>query len=343
MAGAIAAGVARFIVMLSAQTDVFGVGTTVIVGSRLVAASCVMPGWIVPGGGLAGISGVESVKAAPLVGGPPGVELHMVVDEVPTGDTGDMVPVVLATRDVGIVPKGVDDAVVVDGVIAAVPRAMDVETVPDAIDTIGTDGMVMGVKGRGGTVGGCGAGMVVPKISVMNDVAGCADSVRYGAVPLAVVDAEEAANTAGIVGAAKTDGSGPVALPVADVTETAGVPGAICPIGAAQVTTVPGVVGSDANGTGANVVPGVPGSVTAENGLGPLSGDVTIVPGVVGRPMAVVPIVETCARQALEPASRAAIVNSKRRIASSPPPALPNQVALFVPRPCCLPPSPPSD
>jgi hypothetical protein len=50
LAGAVAAGVVRFIVMLSAQTDVFGVGTTVIVGSRLVAASCVMSGWIVPGG-----------------------------------------------------------------------------------------------------------------------------------------------------------------------------------------------------------------------------------------------------------------------------------------------------
>jgi len=34
LAGAIAAGVVRFIVMLSAQDGVFGVGTTVIVGSR---------------------------------------------------------------------------------------------------------------------------------------------------------------------------------------------------------------------------------------------------------------------------------------------------------------------
>ena len=194
-------------------------------------------------------------------------------------------------------------------------------------------------------MGGGGAGMVVSNISVMNDVAGWADSVRYGKPSLAVVDAEELAGAASNVGVAETAGSDPVVPTMADmdVTETAGVPGAICPIGAAQVTTVPGVVGSDANGTGANVVPGVPGSVTAENGLGPLSGDVTIVPGVVGRPMAVVPIVETCARQALEPASRAAIVNSKRRIASSPPSAPPNQVALFVPRPCCLPPIPPSD
>jgi hypothetical protein len=52
LAGAIIPGVARFIVVLSAQADVFGVGATVIVGSRLVATSCVISGWIVPGGGL---------------------------------------------------------------------------------------------------------------------------------------------------------------------------------------------------------------------------------------------------------------------------------------------------
>jgi hypothetical protein len=39
LAGAIVPGVARFIVMLSAQADVFGVGTTAIVGSMLVVAS----------------------------------------------------------------------------------------------------------------------------------------------------------------------------------------------------------------------------------------------------------------------------------------------------------------
>jgi hypothetical protein len=33
-----------------------------------------------PGGGLFGMSGVESGNAAPLVGGPPGVELHTVID-----------------------------------------------------------------------------------------------------------------------------------------------------------------------------------------------------------------------------------------------------------------------
>jgi hypothetical protein len=84
-----------------------------------------------------------------------------------------------------------------------------------------------------------------------------------------------------------------------------------------QVTTVPGVVGSDASGIGASVVSAVPGWVVAENGLGPFSGDVTIVPGVDGRPMAVLPMVETCARQTLQPASKMAVdVNSKRRIAN---------------------------
>jgi len=66
LAGVIISGVARFIVVHSAQADVFGVGATVIVGSRLVATSCVISGWIVPGGRLVEISGVESRKAAPL-------------------------------------------------------------------------------------------------------------------------------------------------------------------------------------------------------------------------------------------------------------------------------------
>jgi hypothetical protein len=44
LAGAIVLGVARFIVMLSAQADVFGVGATIIVGSMLVLASSVTAG-----------------------------------------------------------------------------------------------------------------------------------------------------------------------------------------------------------------------------------------------------------------------------------------------------------
>ena len=278
-----------------------------------------------PGDGLLGTSGVESGNAAPLVGGPPGVELHTVVDGLPSGDVGDMLPVVLLTVGVGMVPNAaagiiaIDGIVVVDGVIVAVLPATDVGGVLGTVDGVGTVGAVMEGGGGAGIAGVGGTGMVEPGNVDMDDVAGCADSVSIGAVVLAVVDVEEVAGTADIVGAAETDGV-PVVPLIADmeVTGTAGVPGVICPVGVEQVTTVPGVVGSEASGTGASVVSGVPGWVVAENGLGPLSGDVTIVPGVDGRPMAVLPMVETCARQAVQPASRMAVVNSKHRIAIPP-------------------------
>jgi hypothetical protein len=44
LAAATTPGVARFIVMLSAHADVFGVGITGIAGSMLVPPSCVMSG-----------------------------------------------------------------------------------------------------------------------------------------------------------------------------------------------------------------------------------------------------------------------------------------------------------
>jgi hypothetical protein len=242
LAAAIAPGVARFIVMLSAHADVFGVGITVTVGSILVSPSCATTGCTVPSGGLLGISGVESGKAAPLLGGPPGAELHAMFGGLPSGDAGAMVPVELAPIGVRMDPNGVAGVIPVaaGGVIVAAALAMDVETV------------------------------LVP-----------------------------------------------VMLPIADMVEAgmAGVPDTICGIGMAQVTNVPGVAGLEASGTGASVVPGVSGRVVAENGPGPVSGDVTITPGVVGIPMAVVPMVETCARLALQPASRVAVVSSKRRIA----------------------------
>jgi hypothetical protein len=306
LAGGIAPGVARFIVMLSAQADVFGVGTTVIVGSILVPTSWVIPGWIVPGAGFAGISGVVSGKAAPLVGGPPGVVLHTVVDELPSGVVGDVIPVVLATIGVGMLPNGaagiiaLDDIVVVDGVIA-VKGTMDVGSVLDPLDGVATG---------------------VPLNAEMGDVgrSGCPCTSGGGMAGLEIADAAEAA---GVVGGADIDGVVPIVPPVADmvmlpaagVEVTAGVPGVIRPEGVAQITTVPGVVGSEASGTGASVVSATPGWVVAENGLGPLSGEDRTVPGVDGRPMAVVPMVETCARQAWAPNSRVAVVNSKRRIA----------------------------
>jgi len=208
----------------------------------------------VPGEGLLGTSGVESGKAAPLAGGPPGVELHTVVDELPSGDAGDMVPVVLPMIAVGIVPNGVA------GIIVAVLPATDVETVLGTVDGVGTGAAVMAGGGGTGIAGGGGAGTVVPGIVDRNDVAGCADSVSIGAVVL-FADVEEVAGTPGIVGAAETDGIVPVVPPTAgmEVTGTAAVPGAICPVGVEQVTTVPGVAGSEASGTGASVVSGVPG------------------------------------------------------------------------------------
>jgi hypothetical protein len=230
----------------------------------------------VPGGGLLGTSGVETGKAAPLVGGPPGVVLHTVVDGLPTEDTGDMVPIVLPTNGVRIVPNAipgiivVEDIILVDGIIVAVLGTMDVEAVVGTIDGVGAVGAAVTAGAAAAAVRDDATGIVVPKKSVANDVAGVADS-GSGAVELAVVAARDAAVRAGVVAAAGVEGVVPNAPPVADmeITGTGGVPGAICPVGAAQVTTVPGVVGSDASGTGANVVSGEFGWVVAENGLGP--------------------------------------------------------------------------
>ncbi|HEY0910371.1 MAG TPA: hypothetical protein VGD75_09075, partial [Bradyrhizobium sp.] len=240
------------------------------------------------------MSGVESGKAAPLVGGPPGVELHTVVEEMPSGTVGEMFPVVVPTIGVGIVPNTAVGAIAVgdiDGanaVIAAVVLGMDVDRVLMTVDGAGTGTAVIEGDGSGGSAGGCGAGTVEPGKSVMNEVAGCADSVRNGVAAPPAVDVEEVADIAGVVGAADIGGSAPVvpAVDEKELTGTAGVPGVICPAGAAHVTTVLGIVGSEASGTGANVVSGA-GWVDAENGLGPLSGEDWIAPGVDGRPIAV--------------------------------------------------------
>jgi hypothetical protein len=100
-------------------------------------------------------------------------------------------------------------------------------------------------------------------------VAGCDENVSGGTIVL--VDVGKVAAVAELVGGVETDGIVTVVPPIAamEVTGTAGVPGAICPVGVEQVTTVPGAVGSEASGTGANVVSEVPGWVVAENGLGP--------------------------------------------------------------------------
>ncbi|MBB4370511.1 hypothetical protein GGD63_003306 [Bradyrhizobium sp. cir1] len=94
----------------------------------------------------------------------------------------------------------------------------------------------------------------------------------------------------GRIGAAMPD----VERPVDDTVGVAGT-GVGDDDGGAQTTTVPGVVGSEASGTGARVVSGAPDTVVAENGPGLLSGEITIAPGTVGRSIAVLPVVATCA------------------------------------------------
>jgi hypothetical protein len=221
------------------------------------------------------------------------VELHTVVDELPSGDKGDIVPVVLPIIDVGMVPSGVDGIVVVDDIIVAVVPAMLVLTVPCTVDGAGTGTGVVEGAGRGDTADG-GTGIVEPGKTVMADVSGCWENVS---------GATAVGGSADVVSAVETDGIVPMGVLVADVkgivetTVVVGVPGVICPVGVEQLMTVPGVVGSEASGTGASVVSGAPDCVVAENGLGPSRGEVTIAAGVDGRPMAVVPIVETCARQ----------------------------------------------
>src|SRR5207237_1420601 len=74
------------------------------------------------------------------------------------------------------------NVVAADDVIVTVIPGMDVETVLCTVECTGTGIGVMEGDGKAGTAGGGGTGTFEPAKSVMNDVAGCADSVRYGAV-----------------------------------------------------------------------------------------------------------------------------------------------------------------
>jgi hypothetical protein len=196
------------------------------------------------------------------------------VEGLPSGAVGEMFPIVVVTTGVGMVPNAavgiiaVGDIVVVDAIIVAVVPSGDVGPALVTVDGAGTGIGAIEGEGRGGGEGGGGTGMVEPGKSDVDDVAGCADSVRYG---IAVLPGVEETAGADDVGAADIDGIVAVTPAVDDmeITGTAGVPGAICPVGVEQVTTVPGVVGSEASGTGASVVSAAPVWVVAENGLGP--------------------------------------------------------------------------
>jgi len=183
-----------------------------------------------------------------------------------------MFPIVVMTIGVGMVPNApagavaVGDIVGASAVVVAVVLGMDVERVLVTVDGVGMGTGVMEGDGNGGTPGSGVAGMVEPGRSLMNDVAGSAASGTYGAVVTSAADVEGLAGTAIVVSAPVVPANGDT-----EVTCAAGVPGVICPTGVAQVTAVPGIVGSEASGSGANVVSGA-GWVNAENGLGPLSG-----------------------------------------------------------------------
>jgi hypothetical protein len=191
--------------------------------------------------------------------------------ELPRRVIGAMVPVVLPLIDVEVVADGPNGI----GAIVLV-LAVGATLVPGATMVPGATTMV-----PGGTM--IPGGTIVPGGTM---------------VPCGTIVPGGAANVDGLVG---------VGLAVTGADEVVCV---VCADTGEQLTLVPGVVGSEANGTGASVVSGLPGSVAAENGPGPLSGDVSIAPGVVGSPMAVVPMVETFARPALQPNSRAAAMNS---------------------------------
>jgi hypothetical protein len=112
------------------------------------------------------------------------MELHTMVEGLPSGSIGGTFPIVVVTIGVGMVPNAavgvvaLGDIVVVDDVIAAVVPGMDAETGLSSVDDVGTGTGAMEGNGRAGGAGGCGAGMVEPGKSDMNDVAGWADNVR---------------------------------------------------------------------------------------------------------------------------------------------------------------------
>jgi hypothetical protein len=206
------------------------------------------------------------------------MSLHTLANPPPSGDAGAMVPVELITTGTGMVIVGnvfasvvVEVALVMDVVVVLV--IVDIDDIEPVIDV----DTVLGI-------------VVVNGIEPTMDV----DTV----LGIVVIDGiEPVIEVETVPGIVDIDGIVPMVPPATDNdgSVTAGVPGTICPIGVEQVTTVPGSVGFKASGTGVSVVSGTPAWVVGENGLGPLMGDVRTVPGVVGRAIAVVPIVDTCA------------------------------------------------
>ncbi len=214
---------------------------------------------------------------APLIVEVAVVEMHPLANvEFPSGVIGAMVPVALPLPGVEVVADGASGI----GVIALVLATAGAVIVPGVAEV---EGPVTG----GGT--GIGGAVTTPRAAVEVGwiVAGAgagSGAIAAGAVIVPIADVEVAVTGAAI-----------------------GVIVVVCADNGEQLMLVPAMVGSNASGTGARVVTGAPGIVAAEKGLGPVRGDDTIVPGVDGIPMAVVPMVETCATQVLPPSSNAVI------------------------------------
>ena len=241
------AGLATSIKLLSLHAAEFGVGMMVIPGLMLVLSSSGTGDSIVPGGGLAGMSEVESGNAEASVSAIAGDDVHEpVCVELPSGAGAGTVPVALALRDPRARAGTVGDKI--DGEVVLVTAVFGIVDMDAVVVVLGPD-----------------VGIVLPGVVML------ANAAIEGVTP-------------------STDG---------EIARTAE---------GEQFTLVPAIVGSCASGTGAKVVTGAFCSVAAEKklekGLGPVRGEETMAPGVVGRPIAVVPIVETCARQLPLPSRR---------------------------------------
>jgi hypothetical protein len=157
------------------------------------------------------------------------------VEGLPSGATGDMVPVVLPLIDVELIVDGPNDIAVV-----ALVLAVDATVVPSATMVPGVVTMV-----PGGTIVPCGRITTAP----------CGRAVPSGTSSPGVPNADWLL--------APLDVTGP------DEAICVGDAKVVCADTGEQLMLVPGAVGSSASGTGANVVSGAAGWVVDENGLGP--------------------------------------------------------------------------
>jgi hypothetical protein len=82
------------------------------------------------------------------------MELHTVVEELPSGAVGEMLPIAVMTVGVGMVPNAAAGAIAVSDIVGA--NAVAVAVVP------GMDAALIEGDGSGGGAGGSGAGTVEP-------------------------------------------------------------------------------------------------------------------------------------------------------------------------------------